>query len=308
MEINHRDDIYLVALHVDGKQVVSGGKEQKIRCWRVEDGMEVGTPMDAGGIVWNVAVSRDGKWIVSGTESGQVMVWNAESHEKVTDFKAHNNCMRALDLSPDGTQIATGSDDKTVCLWSLQTGQQLFYPLQHRFFVAAAKLSPHGYCLATAMWFRHSIRMYYYSQNLSFDVPIRVTLSENQSLTWTSDSSQLFALSYDGKIHCISVPNDTTLSQWPIYNSSIPMCITLASNDTFIAVSAESSFSFWDVGTYKQIGSIIKHTADIESVAISANYDIAVGGGKTITLRSLCDILSSPYSDHVSAIASKKLL
>ena len=260
--------------------------------------------MDAGGIVWNVAVSRDGKWIVSGTESGQVTVWNAESHEKVTDFKAHNNCMRALDVSPDGTKIATGSDDKTVCVWSIQTGQRLFAPLQHRFFVAAAKFSPNGNYIATATWFRHCIAVYHSRSGEVYttSIPVRVTLSENQSLTWTSDSTQLFALSYDGNIHCINIHNGTTLSQWPIPNSSNPMCIALASNETFIAVSAESSVSFWDVATHKQIGSVIKHTAHVGSIAISASYDIVVGGGKTITLRSLCDILPLPYSDYVSAI------
>ena len=258
--------------------------------------------MDAGGIVWNVAVSRDGKWIVSGTESGQVTVWNTESHKKAIEFKAHNNLMRALDVSPDGTMIATGSDDKTVCVWSLQTGRRFLGPLQHSFFVAAVKFSPNGHYFAAATWFRHSVRICC-SQNggLYKDFPIRVTLSENQSLAWTSNSSQLFALSYDGYIHCINAPNGTTLSQWAIHNSSIPMCIALASNDTFITVSAESSVSFWDVATHKQIGSVIKHTAHVGSIAISASYDIVVGGGKTITLRSLCDIIPLPYSDHVSA-------
>ena len=285
---------------------MSGGKEQMIRCWRVEDGMEVGTPMDAGGIVWNIAVSRDGKWIVSGTECGQVTVWNAESHEKVIEFKAHNHLMRTLDVSPDGTKIVTGSDDKTASVWSLQTGRRSVGPWQHSFFVPAVKFSPDGEYIATATWFRHSVRIYYpgcYGRSSSpwRNFQIRVTLSENQSLAWTSDSTQLFALSYDGNIHCLDMHTGTTLSKWPIPNSSIPMSIALASNDTFIAVSAESSISFWDVATHKQIGSVIRHTAYVGSIAISASYDIVVGGGKTITLRSLCDILPLPYSDYVSA-------
>ena len=258
--------------------------------------------MDVGGIVWNIAVSQDGKWIVSGTERGQVTVWNAESHEKVTEFKAHSNLMRALDVSPDGTKIATGSDDKFASVWSFSTGQRLLGPLQHNFFVAAVKFSPNGGYFATATWFRDSVRIHY-TQNgyCSVNFPIRVTLSDNQSLAWASSSAQLFVLSYDGNIHCLDVPNGTTLSKWPIHNSGVPMCIALARNDTFIAVSAKSSVSFWDTPSHEQIGSVIKHSAHIGSTAISANYDFVVGGGKRITLRSLCDILPLPYSDHVSA-------
>ena len=162
MEVNHQDDIYSVAFLARAKEVVSAGKEQMIRRWQIEDGTEVGTPINPGGPIWSIVVSRDGKWIVSGTESGQVTVWNAESHEKVTEFKAHSNWMRALDVSHDGTKIATGSDDKSVCVWLLSTGQRLLGPLlHHSFFVAAVKFSPNGYCIATATWFRNSVQVYY---------------------------------------------------------------------------------------------------------------------------------------------------
>ena len=58
--------MWLVAFLADGKHVLSGSREGKIRRWRVEDGKEVGTPMDAGSAVLSIAVSRDGKWVVSG--------------------------------------------------------------------------------------------------------------------------------------------------------------------------------------------------------------------------------------------------
>ena len=71
-EIVTRDYICSVAFLVDGKHVVGGSKEGKIRRWRVEDGKEVGTPMDAESAVCSVAVSRDGKWVVGGTSGGLV--------------------------------------------------------------------------------------------------------------------------------------------------------------------------------------------------------------------------------------------
>ena len=116
IKIDGRENIYSVAFLANGKHVVSGGKEKKIRRWRVEDGKEVGTPMDAGSEVRNIAVSRDEKWVVSGSDSGLVTVWNAENHAKVTEFKAHDERVRAVDASPDGARIATGSNDKVVCV------------------------------------------------------------------------------------------------------------------------------------------------------------------------------------------------
>ncbi|KAF8552430.1 WD40 repeat-like protein, partial [Imleria badia] len=96
-----------VAFLVDGKHVVSGGEGRKIRCWRVEDGEEVGTPMDAG-------------------------------------IPLCSQLGKTVDVSPDGTRIATSSKDKTTCIWSLSTGQRLLGPLEHDDWVVAAKFSPDG--------------------------------------------------------------------------------------------------------------------------------------------------------------------
>ena len=59
---------------------MGGGKEGKIRHWRVEDYKEVGRPMNVGIPVIDIAVSHDGKWVVSGADSGEMTLWNAEHH------------------------------------------------------------------------------------------------------------------------------------------------------------------------------------------------------------------------------------
>ena len=296
-----------VAFLTDGEHIVSGGYEGKIRRWQVKDGKEVGTPMDAGSIVWSFAVSRDGKWIVSGTRGGQVRMWNAESHEKVNGFKGHDSSVYAVDVSPDGTKIATGSYDETACVWSLSTGQRLLGPFEHRNWVIAIKFSPDGRLIATATLGRKSVRIYDSQDGrLIVDFPVGLVESfKNQSLAWVSDSKQLFALSHDGHIHRLDVSTHATLFKWPIHGNNRPGCISLASNGTFIAASDYSSVSFWDTVAHKQIGSVIHHAARVESMAISANYDLVTGAGKKIILWNLLDILPCSYFDDVSASASK---
>jgi WD40 repeat protein len=297
IEIDSRVSIYSVAFLADGKHVVSGGEEGKIRCWRVEDGQEVGTPIDVGNAVFNIAVSQDEKWVVSGTRSGSVTVWNAENHSKVTELKAHNDWVRAVDVSPDGTRIATGSEDETVCIWSLSSGERLY--LKHTNTVVAVKFSPNGRLVATVTW-NHAVRVYD-SQNgdLLVEFSVQVSSALNQPLAWASDSKQLFALSRDTNINCLDVSTRTTLSKWTIHSDDNARCIALARDGTFIAVSANSSISFWDTATRKQIGSVIEHTHFIWVMAISTNYDLVIGGDKTATLRVLCDILPSRYFDNV---------
>ena len=307
IDIDGEGSIRSVAFLIGGKHVVSGGVEGKIRCWRVDDGEEVGIPIDAWSTVCTIAVSPDGKWVVSGTNSGRVTVWNAESFEKVIGLAGHDDWVRAVDVSPDASRIATGSYDKTACVWSLSTGHRLLDPLQHDWSLAAVKFSPDGRLLATATWCRSSLRIYD-SQNGSLltEFPIQVCSSENQSLAWASDSKHLFALSRDGNINRLDVDNGTTLSQWPIHSKINSRCIALANDSQFIAASAGSSVSFWDTTTQKQVGPVIQHPALIVSMDISEKYDLVIGGGKQIALRNIYDVLhTSAYKEDTGSLASK---
>ena len=288
-----------VAFVGDAGHIV-GGDGDKIRRWQVNDGKEVGQPIDPGSNVYSIAVSRDGKWIVCGTFSGPVVVWDAESDEKASEFTGHDQAVRAVDISPDATRIASGSTDKTACVWSRSTGEQLLDPLEHDFYVAAVKISPDGQFIATATWNRHSVRVYNSRDGrLLFDSPIRVGSPWHQSLAWVSDSKQLFALSLGGEIHCVDVTNGRILCAWTIHSNYNIRCIALASNGAFIAASAGSSVSFWDTATRRQIGPLIHHPDSVFCMSISANDDLVISGGNKIILRKLPDILPSSYFDNV---------
>ena len=288
-----------VAFPADGKHFV-GGVGGKIRRWRVEDGKEVGTPMEAGQSIIGIAVSRDGKWIVSGTISDGVTVWDAVSHEKVpVKLQTDVGMVFAIDVSPDGTNVATGSGDATACIWSLATGEQVLGPLRHDNVVVGVKFSPDGRFIATAMEHHANSVRIYDSLNGRLVVHFPITISDssfNESLAWASDNGRLFALSSDGSISCLDVSTGTTLSQWPIHGYA-PTSIALASNGTFVAVAAGTSVSFWDTATNERIGSVVEQTAPITSMAISINGDIVTTTGFTITLSGLGGILPSSYHD-----------
>ncbi|KAF8134383.1 hypothetical protein EV363DRAFT_1130017, partial [Boletus edulis] len=87
------------------------------------------------------------------------------------------------------------------------------------------------------------------------------------------------------------------LSHWSVHSTLDVHSIALARNGAFIAASFGPSISFWDTRTHEQIGPVIQHAADIKSVAISSNHDLAITGGNKIAIHSLCNVLSSSYFD-----------
>lgn len=302
------DPMSSVACLPDGEHIVSGGGwEEMIQHWRVEDGTEVGTPMDAASPVHGVAVSSDGKWVVSGTQNGMVTVWSAESHEKVFKFKGHAKDIFAVDISPDATKIVTGADDATACVWSLSTGERLLEPWKHDGRVVAAKFSPDGCLVATAIWkVEAGWPVFVYDVHdghpLAKSKPIIINSALNNSIAWMS-ARQLLALSRDGNIHCFDGLSRRT-TQWPTLPDNVAArCIALANNGRFVAVSAGPSVSFWDTTTQKQIGPVLKHTDEVHSMTISANYVLVTSAYTKISFHTLCNILPSYYVVDVSALS-----
>ena len=137
--------------------------------------------------------------------------------------------------------------------------------------------------------------------HLLVDFPIQVSSLLNKSLAWAPNSKQLFALSFDGNVHCLDVYTERSLSKWSIHTGDVDRgCIALAPNGRFVACSADSSISFWDTVTHHKIGPVLEHGDVVRSVNISANYKIVTSAGKTITLWNLHDLLPSLYLVDVS--------
>ncbi|KAG9307884.1 WD40-repeat-containing domain protein [Chiua virens] len=291
-----------VVFTTDGKHVLVGGSGGKIRCWRIADVKEVGTPMHARGCVNDIAVS--GKWVVSGADRGHVKVFDVESREIVRELKGHTDDVYAVDVSPDGTTIVSGSYDETARIWSLSTGKELKI-LKYDYEVAAVKFSPDGLFIATATWTYESVRIYK-TENGQLLAKFKINIGSwsNQSIAWPHDSKYLFVAGSDGYIHHLDVPGKT-FSKWRIHSNNSPSCIALSSDNSFIAASRGQFVSFWDIATHEQIGSPVKYATDVFSVAISPNDDMVTRTYSIVMLQDLYDILPLHYCSNARKFHNK---
>ena len=277
-----------VALLADGQHFVSGDRNGKIRCWRLEDGVEVGTPIHAESSVRCLATSQDGRWIVAGRESGRVTVWDAESWKEQRSF-AREKAVNSVDISSDGTNIAIAWDDKIVNVCSLPDGEWLCGWKGCDFHTV--KFSHDGFLLALGGGDGGSFLWINDTRAGKFLSGARIS---TRSIAWASDSKKLFALSSNGNIHCVDVSSGKTLSKCPIHSTNSPKCISLSSNGAFIAASANSSVSSWDTSKHQQIGFVIHHPGSVNSMTISPNYDLVMAGSSTIALWDLFNVFSTP--------------
>ena len=103
----HELDIYSLDFSRDGKTIVSGSGDKKVKIWDVEKRKlletlgndEVG-PKDG---VTSVAISPDGRLVAAGSFDFIVRLWDAHTGYFLERYEGHTESVHSVAFSPDGT-------------------------------------------------------------------------------------------------------------------------------------------------------------------------------------------------------------
>ena len=125
---------YSVALSPDKSQIVSGGKDGRVRLWNVSEPLPIHSLIER--CMWNghpdrifsghvgdvrvVTFSSDGKFLASAGEEDTVRVWNIHTGACIRTVEGKH--FRDVTISPDGRYMATIEERTDVKLWSIETG------------------------------------------------------------------------------------------------------------------------------------------------------------------------------------------
>ena len=282
-KINASRNLRAVTFSANGKHLLSGGRDQNVQMWRVQNGQREAT-IEAKDVCC-LAVSKNGKWIAGGGRKGEVFVWDAETYTTVwkheedswisedDDFSSDSWIIEDVDFSRDSVKLVSGSRNCTATIWDVASGKRI-RTLHHKQGLIAAKFSSDRNRIATAT--SQSVQVWDSKDGhlLFVDIPLTVPSLYN-GLRWFN--GHIFVISYN-TIKQLDASTGSTVSEWPVPNSNNYSCIAVPRHDNFIAYSTSRSVTFWDTSTHLQIG-LVEHTEDIRSIALSLdNRSLVIGG------------------------------
>jgi RNA polymerase sigma factor (sigma-70 family) len=128
--------VHCLAFSIDGKQLVTGDENGKVRLFDGRTGAGVRDfeghgPLRSGGeqCVTGVGFSPDGKTLVSGSQDKTLKLWDVETGKLLRNLEGNKARVSALAFSPDGKLFATAGSTADsrgpfeVLLWDMNTGQ-----------------------------------------------------------------------------------------------------------------------------------------------------------------------------------------
>ncbi|CDO69449.1 hypothetical protein BN946_scf184817.g9 [Trametes cinnabarina] len=113
-----------VGFSQDGKYVVSGGDDNKIRLWKTQTGKELRTFEGHLGAITSVSFSPTGREILSGSSDKTVKLWDVVTGACLRTWQPRSSGQLILVAwSLDGTLIASGCDEGKVFVWSVASSE-----------------------------------------------------------------------------------------------------------------------------------------------------------------------------------------
>jgi WD40 repeat protein len=120
----HENGTNSIAFSPDGTLLASGGRDHKLRLWRVSDATSV-AELNQGARIISLAFSPDGGMIAAGDSSGRIKLWRAADGAQIAFIDTHTEYVFSLAFSPTGSMLVSGGGDESLKLWALPDGKSI---------------------------------------------------------------------------------------------------------------------------------------------------------------------------------------
>lgn len=154
----HGDRVRALDYSPDGKLLVSGDEQGKIKLWNAAEGKELATWTGHAKTVERVAFSPDGKWVASGgntrsNDFARPQLWNVETGKEVRELESPKvNCVTGVAFLPDGKKLVVTGHSHYVHVIDLETGKIVAERDCERSIVLSLALSRDGTTVAAGLW------------------------------------------------------------------------------------------------------------------------------------------------------------
>jgi len=270
----------------------SADKTIKIWDWKKQE--EIITIAGHTGWVLSVAFSPDGTYLVSGSTDKTVKIWNWRKGGLIKTLIGHRGWTPFVIFSPDGKYLFSGSKNRIIKIWNTQTWKEVKV-LKKDFGISSLAFSPKGTFLAAGF----SGLINNPNENIikiwkTEDIIHKANYKTIATLKGHANAVKSLDFSKDGRF-LVSGSSDNTCKIWNTSNWALEKNIVwaklaaftykIADMYYFASGSLDNTIEIWDIKNWGKITTLIGHTNDISSMAISLDGKYLGSGSADQTIK-----------------------
>lgn len=280
--LGHTNGYSSVALSGDGRLLVGGSFDTKVRLWEVSSGHLLATLQGHNGGVPRVALSGDGSLMVTGSTDGTVKLWETLGGQLLATLEGHTGGVYGVALSGDGRVLASGSFYGTVKLWETSSGQ-LKATLQGPSVVLDIALSEDGQVLASGggdgavrLWETHTG---------SVLTTLRGHTSAVQGVALSGDGHLVASGSEDGTVRLWEAWSGQPLATLVGHTGGVHRVALSAGGRLVASGSVDRTVRLWEAPSGRPLATLRGHTGAVPGVAMSGDGRLVASGGADGTIK-----------------------
>ncbi len=299
--------LYSIYCNKDGTSLVSGGNDQQIKIWNLNNFQCERTFVGHYGTVMCVRYSHDESRIVSaGGSDFSIKLWGIQSGECIRTYVGHTHTVSFVVFNDDESRLISSGWDKTIRIWNTDTGDELNTLRAHSSWVNAV-LYEHGKIFSASS--DNSIKIWNYDENrvtsqrhsdyitsLCSPPGCSIVISsswDNTIKIWDVSTLELkcTCTGHTNKINgiccnknatiVVSGSDDESIRVWSFVNSNVACSLVITytvgirsvciANDEsrIISGSDDSLINIWSISTGDLLHSLSGHTGSIEYLIIN---------------------------------------
>lgn len=280
--VAHRSGVWALDVSPDGRQIASGGWDQRVRLWRSADGMAEDVLEDHGGNVLSVAYSHDGRFLLAGGNSDQIKLWAVRNRRVIQTINSKQGYQESVFFSSDGQLLIAHGGDGSIGVWRLRDGSlvQHFQPN-----VGGQTISLHRDGRSVAIGCADSsVRLWTIGENKPSD-----TLSGQRGgincVVYSNSGGLLVAGDGSGVVRIWDMDSHRVRQELRGHQNAVRSVAIHPDGQTVASAGVDSTIRIWRVSDGATLQVLSGHIGSILRVNFSHDGDFLISGGVDGTIR-----------------------
>ncbi len=280
--VAHRSGVWALDLSPDGRQIASGGWDQRVRLWRTADGAAEEVLDDHGGNVLSVAYSHDGRFLLAGGNSDQIKLWAIRNRRIIQTINSQQGYQESVFFSSDGQLMIAHGGDGSIGVWRLRDGS-LVQRLQPNVGGQTISLHPDGRSIAIGCA-DSSVRLWMLGEQRE-----SATLTGQRGgvncLVHSQSGGVLVVGDGSGGVRIWDLDTHSMRQELRGHQNAIRSVAIHPDGQTVVSAAVDSTIRIWRVSDGATMQVLNGHAGSVLRVAFSLDGDLLISGGVDGTIR-----------------------